>query len=172
MIVHIEEEYGFRNHHWHYPGTIDELVADWLAGRAPFYRPILATMPPRFDENAPHPHYRGDFEADACECEATVLNAAEARLYVDCDRPCLLLQDGRNIALATEPPTIDELKAGIINPLVRTCITEEALKTILDQGPAPYTHNWLMAHFTICPKCEAMYSRLRPGSPLEQWPEY
>lgn len=35
LRIHIEEEYGYRDWLWTYPGTILELVADWKAGRRP-----------------------------------------------------------------------------------------------------------------------------------------
>lgn len=37
LRILIAEEYGFRDWLWTYPGTIQELVADWKAGRRPLY---------------------------------------------------------------------------------------------------------------------------------------
>jgi hypothetical protein len=35
MRIFVIEEYGYRHWNWMYPGTAEELVADWKAGRAP-----------------------------------------------------------------------------------------------------------------------------------------
>lgn len=42
--VSVEEEYGYRLWTWDYPGTVEELVADWKAGVAPlnFFDPSMS----------------------------------------------------------------------------------------------------------------------------------
>lgn len=41
LVVAVQEEYGYREWLWVYPGTVEELRADWEAGRAPtnFFNP-------------------------------------------------------------------------------------------------------------------------------------
>ena len=35
LRVFVEEEYGYRYWTWNFPGTVDELIAEWKAGRIP-----------------------------------------------------------------------------------------------------------------------------------------
>ncbi|MGD9729664.1 MAG: hypothetical protein AB7L09_02685 [Nitrospira sp.] len=35
LRIGVTEEYGYREWMWTYPGTVDELIADWVAGRRP-----------------------------------------------------------------------------------------------------------------------------------------
>jgi len=35
LKIHVDEEYGYAEHIWYYPGTPHELLADWLAGHIP-----------------------------------------------------------------------------------------------------------------------------------------
>ena len=35
LRILLEEEYGYRTWLWEYPGTKEQLIADWKAGRAP-----------------------------------------------------------------------------------------------------------------------------------------
>lgn len=35
LVIWVEEEYGYRDWRWDYPGTVEELVADWNDGLAP-----------------------------------------------------------------------------------------------------------------------------------------
>ena len=45
LLVFIEEEYGWRYWRWEYPGTADELRADWKAGRVPKDLGYVASVP-------------------------------------------------------------------------------------------------------------------------------
>jgi len=45
MLVFIDEEYGWRYWCWDYPGTADELRADWQAGRIPQHLGYVAITP-------------------------------------------------------------------------------------------------------------------------------
>lgn len=46
MRISVEEEYGLRLWHWDYPGTEEELIADWKALRGPFNFFDPSKMPP------------------------------------------------------------------------------------------------------------------------------
>ena len=52
ITVFVEEEYGYRNWLWTYPGTKEELVADWKAGKAPlnFFNPSQGNFSGKMEE--------------------------------------------------------------------------------------------------------------------------
>ena len=52
LKIYVEEEYGFRNWVWMFPGSIPELVAEWKAGRAPlnYFDPSLGKLKGEFTE--------------------------------------------------------------------------------------------------------------------------
>lgn len=35
LRIFVNEEYGYASHTWNFPGTVDELIAEWKAGRIP-----------------------------------------------------------------------------------------------------------------------------------------
>lgn len=45
LRIYIEEEYGYRDWIWTYPGTVKELIADWKRGR----RPVCPTYYLQYD---------------------------------------------------------------------------------------------------------------------------
>ena len=51
-VVFVEEEYGYRIWLWTYPGTKEELVADWKAGKAPlnFFNPSQGSFGGKMEE--------------------------------------------------------------------------------------------------------------------------
>lgn len=44
MFIFVDEEYGVRSWLWEYPGTPEELIADWKAGLGPFLLPKSTKM--------------------------------------------------------------------------------------------------------------------------------
>jgi len=53
LYIFVEEEYGYASYLWTYPGTPEELVDDWCAGRVPWSGPL------------DKPLYRGEFNPAA-----------------------------------------------------------------------------------------------------------
>lgn len=163
MKILIEVEFGYAFHLWDFPGTVDELIADWRAGRAPSLRPILATMPPSFDFAAPYPHFRGTLESNI-EPDATMRDQADARIYTD--PAALELRDGTLVVDPMRPPTAKQIAKGDISPLARTCVDIDALRAMLFVGPAPISWCWLMVHFTCCSACADKFRLVCPGVPI------
>jgi hypothetical protein len=62
MRIYVEEEYGYRQWEWLYPGTPDELIADWKAGVAP----LNFFDPSRKDPAKP-------FKGELVEIEAAII---------------------------------------------------------------------------------------------------
>ena len=59
LRIYLEEEYGYREWLWTYPGTAEELVEDWAAGN----RPLAPRYQGRgWSRPGWRPDYRGDFD--------------------------------------------------------------------------------------------------------------
>lgn len=69
MKVFIDEEYGYRYWTWHFPGTMDELIAEWKAGQTPrgvgyvYSKEFLGTIEQAGTPESPEEHDETNEEA-------------------------------------------------------------------------------------------------------------
>lgn len=147
---------------WDYPGTVEELLADWKKGHAPTLRPIITSMPPKWDFEAGR-QMRGVLHEDVEDNDPRIRREA---IWIYSESGVLKLADGTIVPCPMTPPTAEQVAAGDIPPLARICVKTDELRTMLDMGTAPITWHWLMVHFTICEACADQFRQILPGVPI------
>lgn len=98
LVIHVSEEYGYREWVWYYPGTVDDLKRDWNARRAPYARARGANQRLGVDRDA---KYRGvilEIDTDDFFDKGSAIIAfdATAHFHMDDDTRIKIANERRN----------------------------------------------------------------------------
>ena len=148
MKIFIEQEHGYPNQVWEYPGSIEELIADYRVGRAPSGVEYDDSMPPM-----PKPRVGQGYLGTLTPAESTDRRHTVGIMYTQDDR-CTLWIKGRS-----EPIIPDLHEAPIGTPeafeRVKKCPSAQSLTDHKIGNSTPRSHAWVTVHLRLCKNCSA-----------------
>lgn len=146
MKIFIEEEYGYAYYLWDYPGSIEELIADYRAGRAPSGVEYDDSMPPKPIRRSGQRYLGTVTAAESVDREQTV-----GIMYTQVDR-CTLWVMGRS-----EPiyPDLTHAPIGTLAAFERAkqCPSQQSLLEYRTGEASEWSNAWIAFHLQTCSTC-------------------
>lgn len=161
LKVFVVEEYGYAYHIWEYPGTVDELVADYRAGRAPFGVEYDNSMPPKPLRRAKgEKRYRGEcrrFHDEDLLLEVETQSEATMQVCMDQENSLFLKTGEQIVPDMAQPPKVE----GTVEAIERgkECPETGMIAEYVRGGLGPWSHEWIAFHTALCKKCREEVAR-------------